>query len=350
MLLAPRRGVRRARAAGRRELVHVRDLGLAAGGPLDPRRGLARRARPPARRGPLALHPFATLWRRLLRRGLFQPRDPARAPDGRAAHAVRRVRARERRRRAREPEGLRGDRARVRALPRGPSAPIERRLPRRPQAGRPAGRAALPARRRSRATTARAGERDPKARAELGRAREPRDRLPRADPPPARDPRGARRRRTRRRRTSGGARSRRCFPRRVAARPPSGSPPRSAPSRRALQRAASAVAREVITESFMVLSLPGRVLALGANLADEYPEPSASPRTPTSRAARALRAGPARSPTTAARATGRTSTSGCTTSSTSSARSTRTRSCSTRRSARRSSRAWAGGSVPDGAL
>ena len=39
-----------------------------------------------------------------------------------------------------------------------------------------------------------------------------------------------------------------------------------------LQRAATAVAREVITESFMVLSLPGRVLALGANLTDEYPE------------------------------------------------------------------------------
>jgi hypothetical protein len=40
----------------------------------------------------------------------------------------------------------------------------------------------------------------------------------------------------------------------------------------AVQRAASRLAREVITESFMVLSLPGRVLALGANLADAYPE------------------------------------------------------------------------------
>jgi hypothetical protein len=38
------------------------------------------------------------------------------------------------------------------------------------------------------------------------------------------------------------------------------------------QRAASRLAREVITESFMVLSLPGRVLALGTHLADEYPE------------------------------------------------------------------------------
>jgi hypothetical protein len=39
-----------------------------------------------------------------------------------------------------------------------------------------------------------------------------------------------------------------------------------------VQRAASRLAREVITESFMVLSLPGRVLALGTHLADEYPE------------------------------------------------------------------------------
>jgi hypothetical protein len=39
-----------------------------------------------------------------------------------------------------------------------------------------------------------------------------------------------------------------------------------------VQRAASRLAREVITDSFMVLSLPGRVLALGAHLPDEYPE------------------------------------------------------------------------------
>jgi hypothetical protein len=38
------------------------------------------------------------------------------------------------------------------------------------------------------------------------------------------------------------------------------------------QRAASRLAREVITDSFMVLSLPGRVLALGTHLADEYPD------------------------------------------------------------------------------
>jgi hypothetical protein len=39
-----------------------------------------------------------------------------------------------------------------------------------------------------------------------------------------------------------------------------------------VQRAASSLAREVITESFMLLSLPGRVLALGTHLSDAYPE------------------------------------------------------------------------------
>jgi len=39
-----------------------------------------------------------------------------------------------------------------------------------------------------------------------------------------------------------------------------------------VQREASRLAREVITDSFMVLSLPGRVLALGTHLGDEYPE------------------------------------------------------------------------------
>ena len=39
-----------------------------------------------------------------------------------------------------------------------------------------------------------------------------------------------------------------------------------------VQRAASSLAREVITDSFMVLSLPGRVLALGTHLDDAYPE------------------------------------------------------------------------------
>jgi hypothetical protein len=44
-----------------------------------------------------------------------------------------------------------------------------------------------------------------------------------------------------------------------------------------LQRAASRVAREAITDSFMVLSLPGRVLALGSHLTDAYPEALVEP-------------------------------------------------------------------------
>jgi hypothetical protein len=38
------------------------------------------------------------------------------------------------------------------------------------------------------------------------------------------------------------------------------------------QRTASRVAREAITDSLMVMTLPGRVLALGSHLADAYPE------------------------------------------------------------------------------
>jgi hypothetical protein len=40
----------------------------------------------------------------------------------------------------------------------------------------------------------------------------------------------------------------------------------------AVQRASTRLARDVITASFMVLSLPGRVLALGANLPDPFPD------------------------------------------------------------------------------
>jgi hypothetical protein len=43
------------------------------------------------------------------------------------------------------------------------------------------------------------------------------------------------------------------------------------------QRVASATAREIITQSFMVLSLPGRVLTLQAHLDDPYPEPLREP-------------------------------------------------------------------------
>ena len=46
---------------------------------------------------------------------------------------------------------------------------------------------------------------------------------------------------------------------------------------KAAQRSASRLAREVITASFMALSLPGRVLALGTNLSDPYPEALTEP-------------------------------------------------------------------------
>jgi hypothetical protein len=46
------------------------------------------------------------------------------------------------------------------------------------------------------------------------------------------------------------------------------------------QRSASRLAREVITESFMVLSLPGRVLALGTHLTDAFPEALNRPADP----------------------------------------------------------------------
>jgi hypothetical protein len=49
---------------------------------------------------------------------------------------------------------------------------------------------------------------------------------------------------------------------------------------RAVQRASSRLAREVITDSFMVLALPGRVLALGTNLSDAYPAELAEPDEP----------------------------------------------------------------------
>jgi hypothetical protein len=49
---------------------------------------------------------------------------------------------------------------------------------------------------------------------------------------------------------------------------------------RALQRAASRLAREAITDCFMVLVLPGRVLALGRHLADAYPDALVDPADP----------------------------------------------------------------------
>ena len=98
------------------------------------------------------------------------------------------------------------------------------------------------------------------------------------------------------------------------------------------QRAANRLAREVITDSFMVLSLPGRVLALGTHLPTRTRTRSASPPTPTS-ASCSRGSSPSRlRRTTAARASGPSSTSGCTTSLTCFGRSTCVRSSRTSRS------------------
>jgi hypothetical protein len=48
----------------------------------------------------------------------------------------------------------------------------------------------------------------------------------------------------------------------------------------AIQRASNELAREAITDALMVLSLPGRVLALRANLTDAYPDELAEPTDP----------------------------------------------------------------------
>ena len=78
---------------------------------------------------------------------------------------------------------------------------------------------------------------------------------------------------------------------------------------RAIQRASSKLAREAVTDSFMVLALPGRVLALGTHLADAYPDVLRRADRPG--AERSCLHGSSRfrqRSITAARATGRTST------------------------------------------
>jgi hypothetical protein len=49
---------------------------------------------------------------------------------------------------------------------------------------------------------------------------------------------------------------------------------------RAIQRASNRLAREAITDALMVLALPGRVLTLSAHLADGYPDELADPTDP----------------------------------------------------------------------
>jgi hypothetical protein len=88
--------------------------------------------------------------------------------------------------------------------------------------------------------------------------------------------------RTPRSKTWGGGRSKRCFPSATSWWPVVRGPAAAAigvPAR-AIQRASSRLAREVITDSLMILALPGRVLALGRHLTDAYPDELAKPGDP----------------------------------------------------------------------
>ena len=74
---------------------------------------------------------------------------------------------------------------------------------------------------------------------------------------------------------------RRLFPRLERWRPVHGAAAKAlAHAASGLQRVSGEVARDVITHSFMVLSLPGRVLALGANLVDPFPDDLRRPLSP----------------------------------------------------------------------
>ena len=81
-----------------------------------------------------------------------------------------------------------------------------------------------------------------------------------------------------------------------------------------VQRTASELAREVVTESLLVLSLPGRVLTLGTHLDDPFPDSLREIGNADFAALLARYEPVPRRRTTAARRTGRSSTSGCTTS------------------------------------
>ena len=262
VLLAPRRGVRGAEREGANWCTYATWASRQAGGTIRGEDLLEELGRKFGRGGRL-LHPIRTLWRRAAAPRPLPARDADRAPDGRAAHAVRRVRACERRRRAREPEGVRGDRARVRALP--PRVPARRgrlrcvpAVPRRTAAGRPARGSALPAP-GVRAVRARAA----RARPEGARWSSPSSRTSRSASTSRRasSRRSARRStpRMRRRRIWAGARSRQSFLRQRAGGRPSGvrPPPSSASVAAGAQRGTSRLAREVITESLMVLVSPG---------------------------------------------------------------------------------------------
>ena len=109
---------------------------------------------------PQLLHPLASLGRMLLRRGLFNPHTMLGRLTAQLHTPFDVFEAHERRRRARQPQGLRGDRPRVRALPargpartQAPARPSSRRSS--PSCARASRRtASATSRRRSRATRA----------------------------------------------------------------------------------------------------------------------------------------------------------------------------------------------------
>ena len=233
------------------------------------------------------LHPIAKLWRRLLRRGLFQSETrigrltaelhtPFDAFE-RASDVVGRGNLK-----VFEEIGLEFARYLQEHPPDAPAESpsfqrfLDRLRPGDPPDGQRYLRQAFACYERKRL------EHDPKKRAQLVVVANLEVGLDEQNAPAAGDPRGARRRL----RYTGGlgeARARGTVPvggALVASCPASGSRlGRHSRGRRA--GAASRLAREVITESFMVLSLPGRVLALGTHRGTRTRRRSDSPRTPS---------------------------------------------------------------------
>ena len=256
-------------------------------------------------------------------------RDADRAPDGCAAHAVRRVRACQRRRRAREPEGVRGDRARVRAL--SPRVPAGRAAesPRSSVSSTDCGPATRP---RDSATCARRSRGTSGGGSSAIRRRARSSPSLRTSRSASTSRRACSRRfarlwtpRTPHRRIWGGERSRLSSRRQRAGGRSSGDrpPPSSASWRQAIAASASRLAREVITD--VVHGPVAAGAGAGARDAPDRRVPGGARRARrrgADRAAGAVRAGCAgRRRLRRARLVG-SSTSGCTTSCTCSARST----------------------------
>ena len=232
------------------------------------------------------LHPVATLWRKLLRRGLFQRETrigrlthelhtPFDAFE-RASDAVARGNLR-----VFEEIGLQFARFLHDCPADAPAAApeIERFLAGLKAGDPPEGQRLL--KQAFKRYERMRFERDPQPACRASAAREPGDRPPRAGALAAADPRGARCRVGHPGRP-GAASTRRAVSsasRWWAWARGSAAAALGVPTR-AIQRASSRLAREAITDSLMVMALPGRVLALGTHLADAYPDELANPTDP----------------------------------------------------------------------